>query len=364
MKRKTTDEFIEDAKRIHQDTYDYSKVAYINNQTKIIIICKVHGQFLQAPSHHLLGKNCALCKGNKKKTTQEFIEDSKKIHKDTYDYSKVKYINNQTKVIITCLEHGDFLQCPSSHIYKKSGCPICATKHRINKVKKTQEEFIEQANTIHKNKYIYSKVEYINSLKKVTILCKIHGAFFQNPSNHLEGKGCRKCSINKLATNKRKTKEKFIKEANNIHKNLYDYSKIKYKNNKIKINIICKKHGSFWQIPVHHLKGSGCPNCACSRFNTNKPAILYYLKITTDKSPLYKIGVSNYTVKKRFCNNDLKNITILKTFTYILGKDALEEEKRILTKFKTYKYKGNKILDSGGNSELFTKDILDLDKNS
>jgi len=361
MKRKTTQEFIEQAKKVHKNLYDYSKVEYINNQTKVIIICKIHGQFLQTPIHHLSKKGCPLCKGNRKKTTKEFIKDAKKIHKNTYNYSKVKYINNQTKVIITCIKHGDFFQIPSSHIYKKAGCPICAVENRKNKSTKSVKEFIEQANFIHQNRYDYSKIKYINSLTKIEIICKKHGSFWQTPSNHLKGKNCKKCSIEKMADTKQKGSENFIKEAKKIHQNTYDYSNIEYINNKIKIAITCKVHGIFWQSPNHHLKGRGCPNCSSTGFDTNKPAILYYLKINTDKSPLYKIGITNYTVQKRFSKNDLKKIVILKIFTYKLGGNALKEEKRILKKFKAYQYKGDKILDSKGNSELFIKDILSFD---
>ena len=363
MKSKTTQEFIEQAKKIHKNLYNYSKVRYINNQTKVVIVCKIHGQFLQAPSHHLSKKGCALCKGSRRKTTEEFITESKKIHKDTYNYSKVKYINNQTKVTITCIKHGDFFQIPSSHIYKKAGCPICAIEHRKNKLTKAVETFIEQAHLIHKDTYDYSKIEYISSLKKVEIICKKHGSFWQTPSNHLNGKNCKKCSIEKRTDIRRKGIKKFIEEVKKTHQDTYDYANIEYINNKIKIAITCKVHGIFWQNPSHHLSGSGCPNCSFTGFNTNKPAILYYLKVNTDKYPLYKIGVTNYTVQKRFSKNDLKKIVILKIFTYRLGEDALKEEKRILKQFKTYQHKGDKILESKGDSELFVKDILSLDTN-
>jgi len=299
----------------------------------------------------------------RRKTTKQFIEESRKVHQDTYDYSKVKYINNQTKVTITCIKHGDFFQIPSSHIYKKAGCPSCAIENRTYKLRKTQKKFIEEAKKIHKDIYDYSKIEYISSFKKVEIICNKHGSFWQDPSLHLIGRGCKKCFIEKQTNRKRKGVKRFIKEAKEIHQDTYDYSKIKYVNNKIKIEIICKTHGIFWQIPSHHLHGSGCPNCAFTGFNPTKPAILYYLKVNMKKYPLYKIGVTNYTVKKRFCKNDLKKIIVLKTFSYTLGEEALQEEKRILKKFKTYQYKGDKILESKGDSELFIKDILLLDKN-
>ncbi len=366
MKRKTTKQFIEESKKIHKDEFDYSKVEYINNQTKVIIICRIHSQFLQTPIHHIFRQQgCPACKGSKRKTTKEFIEEVKRIHQDIYDYSKVEYINNQTKVIISCPKHGAFSQSPSSHIYKKAGCPRCGTEKRMNKVRKSQKNFIKDARLIHKNTYNYSKIKYVSSFKKIEIICKKHGEFWQKPSYHLSGKGCRECYIEKLReqNTKRKSVKIFIAEARLVHENTYDYSKVKYINNKIKVEIICKVHGIFWQSPNHHLHGSGCTNCAFTGFNTNKPALLYYLKVNTDNYPLYKIGVTNYTVKKRFSNNDLDKITTLQTSIYPLGEDALREEKSILKKFKTYKYEGNKILDSGGNSELFTKDILALDEN-
>lgn len=364
MKRKTTTQFIEESRKVHKNEFDYSKVEYLNNQTKVIIICRIHGQFLQTPIHHIYRKQgCSICKGSQRKTTEEFIKEAKKIHKDTYDYSKVKYINNQTKVTITCMKHGDFFQIPSSHIYKKAGCPSCAIEKRTDKLRKTQKKFIEEAKKIHKDIYDYSKVEYVNSFKKIEIICKKHGSFWQDPSLHLSGRGCKKCFIEKQTDRKRKVIKRFIEEAKEIHKNTYDYSKIEYLNNKTKIGIICKIHGIFWQSPNHHLHGSGCPNCASTGFNPTKPAILYYLRVNTEKYPLYKIGITNYTINKRFSKKDLKKITVLKVFSYTLGEEALKEEKRILKKFKSYKYRGDNVLDSGGNSELFVKDILLLDKN-
>ena len=109
-----TKEFIEKAKRIHGDKYDYSKVKYVNNRTKVCIICPEHGEFWQRPTSHLKGCICYRCsqkakaKKQKKSSTNEFIEKAKKIHGDKYDYSKVEYINAKTKVCIICPEHGEF----------------------------------------------------------------------------------------------------------------------------------------------------------------------------------------------------------------------------------------------------------------
>ena len=68
-----TAEFIEKAKLIYGEEYNYSKVNYSTNYKNIIIICKYHGEFLQKPSNHLNGSGCYKCGGTKKLTTGEFI---------------------------------------------------------------------------------------------------------------------------------------------------------------------------------------------------------------------------------------------------------------------------------------------------
>lgn len=126
MRRKTTEEFIERARKVHGEKYDYSKVKYVNNCTKVCIICPEHGEFWQTPNDHLSGRGCPKCALEKfRSNTEEFIEEAKKIHGDKYDYSKVNYINNYTKVCIICPEHGEFWQTPSNHLSGR-GCSICS----------------------------------------------------------------------------------------------------------------------------------------------------------------------------------------------------------------------------------------------
>jgi hypothetical protein len=120
-KNVTTKEFIEKSKLIHGDKYDYSKVDYKYSNKDVIIICKIHGDFLQIPNTHLNNHGCSKCAGIAKSNTTEFIENAKLIHGDKYEYFKVDYKNNITKVIITCKVHGDFLQTPKSHL-KGHGC--------------------------------------------------------------------------------------------------------------------------------------------------------------------------------------------------------------------------------------------------
>jgi len=191
-KRKlTTEKFIEKAKLIHNNKYDYSLTKYINSRSKVEIICPLHGIFEQKASAHLNGQRCPDCFGSKKLTTEEFIEKAKLIH-NKYDYSLTKYINSRSKVEIICPLHGIFEQKASSHL-RGFGCILCAVEKR----KLTTEEFIEKAKLIHNNKYDYSLTEYIKSNKRVIINCYKHGKFLQLPNSHLNGNGCPNCKSSK-----------------------------------------------------------------------------------------------------------------------------------------------------------------------
>ena len=121
-------EVIENFQKVHGDRYDYSKVEYVNGTTKVVIICKEHGEFLQTPRGHRQGSNCPKCKikvplYNNEKIILEF----QKVHGDRYDYSKVEYVNNKTKVIIICKEHGEFLQ-NTPHHSRGRGCHKCGKR--------------------------------------------------------------------------------------------------------------------------------------------------------------------------------------------------------------------------------------------
>ena len=243
--------FIERATLKHNGKYDYSKVDYKNNHTKVIIICPEHGEFCQNPSSHLKGVGCPICNGGIKRTQEEFLIKAKEIHGNKYDYSKVKYVNAHTKVIIICPEHGEFLQSPNHHL-RGQKCPKCSGAAKSN-----TDEFIKKAQLIHGNKYDYSETVYITAAKKVKIICPLHGEFYMTGNNHLRGQGCGKCAKSGV---KLETSE-FIEKAKEIHGDKYDYSKVNYISRKTNICIICPEHGEFWQTPNSHLAGNGCPKC-------------------------------------------------------------------------------------------------------
>ena len=122
---KTTEQTIKDFNIIHSHKYDYSLVQYKGSKTKVKIICREHGVFEQSPNHHLRGRNCPKCSKKYKKTNDDCIKLFNDVHNFIYDYSLVNFVNNNTKVKIICPKHGIFEQLPPNHIFLKQGCPKC-----------------------------------------------------------------------------------------------------------------------------------------------------------------------------------------------------------------------------------------------
>lgn len=199
-------------------------------------------------------------------TQEEFIERAKKIHGDKYDYSQVVYVDARTPVKIICPIHGVFLQKPYRHINENRGCKYCSFEKIEGRhpATITKQEFIDRARKIHGNKYDYSEVKIERKKDYVDIICPVHGIFKQAASEHLRGRGCRLCGHKKSGNILRHTTDWFINDAKKIHGDKYDYSKTKYTTKRNKVEIICPKHGSFWQLPYTHLCGNGCPICGGS----------------------------------------------------------------------------------------------------
>jgi very-short-patch-repair endonuclease len=197
----------------------------------------------------------------KRLTRDEFIEKARKIHGDKYGYDKVEYVNAHTHVTIICPDHGEFAQAPSDHIYGKQGCPACANKRRAKFRSSTREKFISSAQSVHGDKYNYDKAHYISATTKVTITCPQHGDFQQVPNSHLRSGGCPACGNVKRNLAQALTLEQFILRATRVHGDKYDYSKVNYVNYMTDVTIVCPKHGSFRQAPSNHIAGGGCPGC-------------------------------------------------------------------------------------------------------
>lgn len=190
--RSNINKFISKAKQIHGNKYVYDKFVYVNARTKGIITCDVHDDFEQTPDNHLHGQGCLKCSlikagENFRSNIEEFIQKARLTHGYKYNYDKFVYISCKANGIITCPEHGDFKQTPSSHL-GGSGCLKCAGFLVSN-----LEEFVKQANQVHNNRYNYDKAAYINTETKCIITCPDHGDFKQTTNSHLCGHGCPKC---------------------------------------------------------------------------------------------------------------------------------------------------------------------------
>lgn len=192
---------------------------------------------------------------------EEFINKAKQVHSgENIDYSKVKYVNNRTKVLFIDPIYGEYWQTPSNHL-KGQGHPI-RKGEKISKGKRlTEDSVIERFKNVHKGEGLdYSKVKYVNMHTKVIIIDPIYGEYWQEPAVHLKGCGHPKRAIDKNAENKRYNTEIFKKLCKKIHPE-YILDKVEYKASQEKVCVICPKHGEFYSYPDALLQGKGCPKC-------------------------------------------------------------------------------------------------------
>jgi hypothetical protein len=324
----TTEDFIKKAKELHPDkNYDYSKVIYIKASLKVEIICPIHGSFFQTPnSHNNLKKpsNCNICDKTRKSNIDEFIAKAVKIHGDKYDYSHAEYINCHVPMKIFCKEHNSFFMQNSNNHLQGQGCP-CGKIERISKsnTKYTKEIFILEAEKKHGDKFDYKLVDFQGIKKHVKIICKKHNFIFeQTPDSHLGSvRCCPKCLKN---STKRKNKEDFIKEAIEIHGDLYNYDHVNYINGDTKVKIYCKQHkGFFYQIPRSHTHSK----CGCQICNSSQGEVA--VKTFLEKNKI------KFEQQKKFKDCKLKNHLI---FDFYLKKYNAVIEYNGLQHYEFFKY--------------------------
>lgn len=202
-------QFLYRAKEIHGSKFDYSSVEYVNSSTKVQICCTRCGRsFNQTPMSHVNRSapcGCPHCRYEIRKqskpyttlTTETFIKKAKETHKRLYDYSNVDYVNSATKIVITCVDHGNFEQTPNNHLTGQ-GCPACALEEKINRVTKTRlttTQFIKRASQVHNNLFSYNNTKYVSSIKPIIVTCIHHGDFqIKRAEKHLYGQGCPSCT--------------------------------------------------------------------------------------------------------------------------------------------------------------------------
>lgn len=202
----TTAAWVEKAKAIHGDRYDYSGSVYESAHSLIRIRCPEHGEFIQKAYSHLNGRGCAGCQRTKLKaprigrTTgrtaqEEFLERARAVHGDRYDYSQAVYQQNHTKLTVICREHGPFQVTPKNHIRAESGCMRCYHAEVSQRQFLTQDEFLDAARAIHGDRYDYSKSIYTRATDKIIIGCPDHGEFLQSATSHIhQESGCPSCT--------------------------------------------------------------------------------------------------------------------------------------------------------------------------
>lgn len=272
--------------------YDYSLVGDIvsKKKDKLPIICKKHGVFYKTFEKHVTYKQgCPKCSGRFRYDTDSFISEIKdKFGYEHYSFEKVKYVNNKTKVIVTCTEtdengviHGDFEITPG-HMLAGEGCPKCRYIKSAQGKRRSIKELVEEARKVHGDKYDYSLItEYKNDRIKYPIICPIHGIFYQTFNNHIQGEqGCPRCGRKKCDESRILSFEEFVERANLVHDGKYEYDKCSYTKLSDNIRIICPKHGEFYQSASNHIHlGHGCPKCANTESKGELELLEYINKI-------------------------------------------------------------------------------------
>lgn len=322
----------------------------------------------------------------RKLTTEEFIKKAKQVHGDKYDYSKVAYINSATKVSIICKEHGEFLQEANSHL-KGRGCKKCGNKIVSNKLKGRVDSrkgtskwtlplLRKEASKYNRRVdfYKYSKGAYLSANKRNLLdeICKDMDIILTKYTDESVAKVALKCTTRtqfmyscKGAYNYATRRGILAKVCSHMEVKLRYYSDEEIFNTAINYSTRTsfKKHNQamYAQALNRNLLDASCrhmPTVAAGGFDKSKPGILYYLRI--EGGTAYKIGITNYSVKERYRLDELDTIVTLKEWYYADGAEARRQEQKILKEYAYAKYTGSPLL-YDGNTELFDRDILLLD---
>lgn len=261
-RRMSASEFVEKAKIVHGDTYDYTNVIYTSAHAKVSIICRAHGTFEQGANSHLTGRGCPKC-GNARAGQScrldgsEYLARAVAVHGTSYDLSRISFDGMSKKIEVICRSHGSFFPTASNFVSLGSGCPVCARANTGMKTRKHEARYITEAVKVHGGQYTYGKVIYKNNAAYLTVFCKDHGKFSQLAQDHLGGSGCEKCARPTF------DQASFTANATARHGGIYDYSDSSYTGTVNKVRILCPVHGEFLQTPNMHVnEGQGCPSCA------------------------------------------------------------------------------------------------------
>ena len=266
-----------------------------------------------------------------KKDTAKFIEKARAMHGERYDYSRTVYRGAREDVTIICRKHGEYQQNASIHLNSKrgretsAGCPACSYEECAERQRMTLAEFLQRAADAHGRTYDYRLVEstYESAASTVSIICPDHGVFQKLAANHIAGQGCPVCAWARTGDKHRKSTEAFIGEAHRVHEHRYDYSLVDYQGAFKRVSIICPIDGPFAQSPTSHLRGIGCPKCSRraqgaprnltralrGEFDDGRDAFVYMLTFDLPglDTTLYKVGCGTGS-RVRTLGNDIKRV--------------------------------------------------------
>ena len=293
-KRLTTEKFIEKAKEIHGNTYDYSRSIYVRNDEPIEIVCIEHGPFFTKPISHSSGSGCPKC--GRDKTTRHLRESRgkklkellSKIEGPKYSFPNIdkEYQSYKSEITVICEDHGGFKRKVKSCVFN-GVCPKCSIVKRSNIRRYSLEELkqILERNYGDRFEYPYLSKEYKNNKSKITIRCPKHGEFINvvGPWLISDG-GCSRCRGDNMSENTSMTFSDFITRSNLKYNYKYSYCLVKWekesRNRKEPIKIICPKHGVFKQSISDHLNGCkiGCPACTSNTDSLFEREIRKYIE--------------------------------------------------------------------------------------
>lgn len=294
-KKYTTKTFIEKAKAIHGDLYGYDAVEYTNNHTKIKVFCKHCKKYFEIlPSNHLCSRGCSHSRSTRALTLEEFIRRAKEIHGDKYDYNEVKHKNMHTKVKIFCKKCKKyFYQTPDKHL-QGHDCKCYLKQKQSVALLDSKEDFVKKAKLVHKDKYDYSRVNYINCNTKVCIICnRCHREFLQTPTKHLRGQGCSHC---KLLSHGETLVRDYLENHNVDYKMQYRFKDCKDKNS-LPFDFYLSSYNACieYQGEQHYKSGKR-----------------FFLNLTRNKEKgkkEYKLRKKHDKIKRRYCKKN--GITLL-----------------------------------------------------
>jgi hypothetical protein len=329
-------------------------------------------------AERLRGRGCPFCAGKKVSKINSLKSNFPSIAKEwhptlnTIEPAGVTF-GSTTLIWWKCRKGPDheWQASPNSRTNMKSGCPFCAGQ-KASITNNLANLFPNIAKDWHpiKNGNLTPKDVVAGSHKKVWWRCqKGSDHEWKAPlADRIDGHGCPFCAGKKIS---------ITNSLASLYPDISDEWHPKLNGARNPRNVFSMSGQSFWwqckNNRLHKWKaspsnrcglGHGCPYCAESGFKKNEPAILYYIKIETGlKQPIYKIGVTNRTVSKRYVG-DMGKIKIIKTWSFEVGSDALSRETEIIKQYRRHRYKGSPVFIKTGTKEMFNHDVLEIDKDN